>query len=75
MATAVLSRNEELEQTLKAKRAQGYRIESQDDKQAVLLMRGRRRFFNLFRGTDIRYRLSFDKQGNATSRKIEAQVG
>jgi hypothetical protein len=34
-------------------------------------MRGRRRFFNLFRGEDARYRLSFDEEGHASSRAIE----
>jgi hypothetical protein len=70
MAEALLTRNEELERTLKEKRAQGYRIESQNDAQAVLLIRGRRRFFNLLRGHDLRYRLTFDEQGHASSRAI-----
>jgi hypothetical protein len=66
-----LSRNQELERTLEAKRAQGYRIESHNDTEAVLSMRGRRRFFNLVRGDEVRYRLSFDEQGHASSRSIE----
>ena len=70
MAEALLTRNEEIERTLKKKRAQGYRIESQNDTQAVLLDRGRRRFFNLLRGDDVRYRLSFDEHGHASSRAI-----
>jgi hypothetical protein len=71
MAEALLSRSQELERTLQGKRDQGYRIESHDDAHAVLLMRGRGRFFNLIRGADVRYRLSFDEQGHASSRKIE----
>jgi hypothetical protein len=71
MAEALLSRTQELEQTLRGKRAQGYRIESQGDTQAVLLMRSRRRFFNLLRGHDMRYLVSFDAKGHATSRRIE----
>ena len=71
MAEALLSRKQELERTLHGKRAQGYRIESHDDTQAVLLMRSRRRFFNLLRGHDVRYRLSFDELGHASSRMIE----
>ena len=63
-----LSRNQEVERTLQSKCQQGYRIESQDDTQAVLLMRGRRRFFNLIRGVDARYRLTFDEHGHASSR-------
>jgi hypothetical protein len=74
MATALLSRKQELERTLQAKRAQGYRIESQDDTQAVLLGKGRRRFFNLLGGGDVRYHLSFNEHGRATSRRIESEV-
>jgi len=65
------SRQEELDRTLQEKRAQGYRIESQSDTQAVLFMKGRRRFFNLFGGGEVRYLLSFDEQGHASSRKVE----
>jgi hypothetical protein len=71
MAEALLTRSQELERTLQGKRAQGYRIESHDDAQAVLLIRGRRRFFNLLRGDELRYRLSFDERGRASSRVIE----
>jgi hypothetical protein len=34
-------------------------------------MKGRRRFFNLVRGDEIRSRLSFDEVGHATSRSID----
>ena len=71
MAEALRSSNEERERTLQGKREQGYRIESHDDTQAVLLIRSRRRFFNLLRGEDLRYRLSFDEHGHASSRMIE----
>jgi hypothetical protein len=64
----VLTREQEIERTLKTKSEQGYRIESQDETQAVLVMRGRRRFFNLVRGEDERYRLTFDEHGHASSR-------
>jgi hypothetical protein len=69
-----LSREEKLERTLDEKRAQGYRIESHNNHEAVLSMRGRRRFFNLFRGEDVRYLLSFDEQGHASSRRIELET-
>lgn len=69
--TEALSRDQELERTLDEKRAQGYEIESQNDIEAVLSMRGRRRFFNMFRGNDVRYLLSFDQQGHASSRRID----
>jgi hypothetical protein len=74
MAEALLSRTQELERILQAKRAQGYRIESHDDTQAVLMRRSRRRFFNLRPGHDVRYMLSFDEQGHAISRKIEPEA-
>jgi hypothetical protein len=66
-----LTRDQELERTLKEKRAQGYRVESHNDTEAVLSMKGRRRFFNLLRGDEVRYRLSFDEVGHATSRSID----
>jgi hypothetical protein len=66
------SRDETLERILGEKRAQGYRIESHNDTEAVLSMRGRRRLFNLLGGEDQRYLLSFDEQGHASSRRIES---
>lgn len=69
--TEALSRNQEIERTLDQKRAQGYRIEAHNDTEAVLLMKGRRRFFNLLGGGEERYRLTFDEQGHATSRNVE----
>ena len=65
------SREQALESALEGKRAQGYRVESQDHTQAVLLMGSRRRFFNLRKGDDERYLLSVDEHGRATSRRIE----
>ncbi|HEU6446025.1 MAG TPA: hypothetical protein VFL61_13305 [Gaiellaceae bacterium] len=65
-----LSRDQKLERTLLGKREQGYRIESHDDTQAVLVMKGRRRFFNLLRGADERYQLTFDEDGHASSRTL-----
>lgn len=70
-----LSRDQTLERILDEKRAQGYRIESHSDTEAVVSMRGRRRFFNLLGGEDQRYRLSFDERGHASSRRIEAAAG
>jgi hypothetical protein len=65
------SRDQTLERILDEKRAQGYRIESHNNHEAVLSMRGRRRFLNLFHGDDVRYLLSFDEQGHSSSRRIE----
>ena len=74
MATALLSSKQELERTLDAKRAQGYRIESQDGTQAVLLGKGRRRFFNLLAGAEVRYRVSVNEHGRAISRRIASDT-
>jgi hypothetical protein len=70
----VPTRNQALERTLDEKRAQGYRIESHNDTEAVLWMKGRRRFFSLFRGEEVRYLLAFDEQGHASSRKIKLET-
>jgi hypothetical protein len=75
MAEAVRSREQVLESALVGKRAQGYRIESHDDTQAVLLMRKRRRSLGLRRGGEERYLLSVDEHGQSTSRRIELAVG
>ena len=74
MATAVQSREQLFEQTLEAKREQGYRIASQTTTEAVLLGRSRRRFFRLIAGDDIRYLLSVNEHGRATTRQIETPV-
>ena len=73
MAVAVRSREQAFEGVLEGKRAQGYRVESHDDTQAVLLMRKRRRYFR--RGDDQRYLLSVDEHGRSTTRRIELEVG
>jgi hypothetical protein len=70
--TKTLARDQELERTLDKKRAQGYQIESHNDTEAVLSMRQRRRFFGLSRGDELRYLLSFDEHGHASSRRIES---
>ena len=66
-----LSRDKKFEEVLDEKRAQGYRIESHSDTEAVVWMKGRRRFFNLFGGNEERYLLSFDQEGHASSRRID----
>ena len=73
MAEADRSREQTLEEALEGKRAQGYRVESHDGGQAVLLMATRRRFFNFRRGDDERYLLSLDEHGRATTRRIELE--
>jgi hypothetical protein len=69
------AREQEIERTLEGKRAQGYRVEARDDTTALLLMRGRRRFFKQMRGHDERYRLTFDELGHASSQKVEVAAG
>jgi hypothetical protein len=59
----------ELARTVKAKLAQGYKLESQGDTDAVLLMRRPRRWF-VFAGESKRYQIAVDEHGHASSRKI-----
>jgi hypothetical protein len=49
--------------------AQGYRIESESDTQAVLRMGTRRRWFGLFSGTKLTYDIAVDERGHASSRR------
>jgi hypothetical protein len=71
------ARKEKLAQMLEAKLGQGYQIESQRGTEAILLTRGRRRWFGLFagRGEGARLLISVDEQGRATTRKLSAQAG
>jgi hypothetical protein len=62
-------RKQELERTLKAKIAQGYRIESQNETHAVLRMGTRRRWFGLLGGTKMTYDVAVDEGGHASSRR------
>jgi hypothetical protein len=71
------ARKEKLAQMLETKVAQGYQIESQRDTEAILVTRGRRRWFGLFagRGESARQIISVDEQGRATTRKVSAEAG
>ena len=62
-------RKQELARTLEAKRAQGYRIESQSDTRAVLRLGKRRRWFGIFKGQQLTYDIVVDERGHATSRR------
>ena len=62
-------RKQELARTLEAKRAQGYRIESQNGTAAVLRMGTRRRWFGLFSGTKMTYDIAVDEHGHSSSRR------
>jgi hypothetical protein len=61
---------QEFARTLQAKIAQGFTIESQTDTQAVLVMRGRRRWFGLSNSPSVRYEVTMDEAGRATSRRL-----
>jgi hypothetical protein len=62
---------EELARTLASKRAQGYEVESETDTKAVLVMKGRRRWFGLSNGESVRYEVTLDEGGRATSRRLQ----
>ena len=64
-------RRQELARTLQMKVAQGYRVESQSDTQAVLRMGTRRRWFRIFSGTQLTYDIRVDESGHASSRRRE----
>jgi hypothetical protein len=62
-------RKQELARSLQAKVAQGYRVESQNDTQAVLEMGTRRRWLGLFGGTKMTYDIGVDEYGRTSSRR------
>jgi hypothetical protein len=66
------TRTEELAHALKTKQAQGYTIESQTDTTAVLVMKGRKRWFRP--SVDTRQLATVDELGNATFQKIENPI-
>ena len=63
-------RREELTRTLEAKRAQGFEVESETDTAAVLVMKGRRRWFGLSNSPSVRYEVTLDEDGRARSRRL-----
>jgi hypothetical protein len=66
----VNSRKQELARTLHAKRAQGYRVESEHETGAVLVMNAPKRWFGLVSGQELRSELSIDEDGHVSSRRI-----
>jgi hypothetical protein len=66
------ARTEELAHALKNKQAQGYTIESQNDTTAVLVIKGRKRWFRS--SVDNRQLATVDELGNATFQKIENAI-
>jgi hypothetical protein len=63
-------RRDELTEALYRKVAQGYEIESEDDTHAVVVMKGRRRWFGLANAPRARFELTLDDRGNAKSRRL-----
>jgi hypothetical protein len=62
-------RKDELTRTLEAKAAQGNKVESRTDTQAVLRMGARRRWFGLVAGTVSTYDVAVDERGHTSSRR------
>jgi hypothetical protein len=64
-------RKERLAETLRKKVEQGYQIESQTDTDAILVTKGRRRWFGILGGdAGTRQSTSIDEQGRATTRTL-----
>ena len=61
---------EEMARVLKLKVAQGYRVESEHEAGAVVVMKGHKRWFGLVAGEERRSEISIDANGHATSRRI-----
>lgn len=64
------ARKQELARALHQKLAQGFTIESESDTQAVLVMKGRRRWFGLTNAPSARYEVTVNEGGRATSRRL-----
>ena len=60
---------QELARTLRTKRAQGYEVESETDTRAVLVMKGRSRWFGLSNTPSVRYEVTIEG-GSAKSRRL-----
>jgi hypothetical protein len=59
-----------LARALEDKLEQGYAIESESDTQAILVMKGRRRWFGLSNAPSVRYEVTVDEGGSARSRRL-----
>jgi hypothetical protein len=64
------ARKEELARTLLRKVAQGFEVESETDTQAVLVMKGHRRWFGLTNAPSVRYEVDVDETGRTSSRRL-----
>jgi hypothetical protein len=63
-------RRQELARMLQTKLAQGFEIESESETKAVLVMKGRRKWFGLSNGARVRYEVTVDERGRAKSRRL-----
>jgi hypothetical protein len=68
-----VARTQELARTLKNKLAQGYKVESETDTEATLVIKGRKRWFR--HSIDSRQRITVDEFGTARFAKLEAVAG
>ena len=59
-----------LAHTLETKREQGYTVESESETQAVVAIKGRRRWFGLMNSPSVRYEVNVDDAGDATNRRL-----
>lgn len=60
---------QDLARTIESKRAQGYEVESETDTKAILVMKGRRRWFGLANSPSVRYEVTVEG-GTAKSRRL-----
>ena len=68
-ALSTSERKQRLADVLATKTEQGYRIESQTDTEAILVMKSQRRWFGMAGGdTEIRQIASVDEQGRTRTR-------
>ena len=67
---AVDRRQRELARTIDRKLAQGFEVESSDETSAVLVMKGRSRWFGLSNTESVRYEVTIDEAGKQTSRRL-----
>ena len=64
------ARRERLTQAVQEKLEQGFAVESESDTQAVLIVKGRRRWFGLQNAPSVRYEVTVDEGGHPRSRRL-----
>jgi hypothetical protein len=63
-------KNPELARVIEARVLQGYRVESLSETQAILAVKGRKRFFGLRAGEEQRTELRMGEHGRVTTRNL-----